>query len=214
MSSTSLPVSSCDSNNNNNNTSTTTTNSKLVTTPKLQEGDVQFGKFIIPSASVFYRTELSCAFVNLRPLVPGHVLVISNTKPIATTLNELSDTAYIDLWTTVRYVQTHVLAKAYPTTSAYNVAIQDGRAAGQSVPHVHVHILPRHGTDRYNIHNRNDDIYTDLELWAPREATPQEQPSSLQVPDDEQRRDRTLQEMADEAATYRKIVQEQKDEPE
>lgn len=30
---------------------------------------------------------------------------------------------------------------------AFNIAIQDGPAAGQSVPHVHAHIIPRKWTD-------------------------------------------------------------------
>jgi diadenosine tetraphosphate (Ap4A) HIT family hydrolase len=29
------------------------------------------------------------------------------------------------------------------SASAFNIAIQDGEAAGQSVPHVHVHVIPR-----------------------------------------------------------------------
>jgi bis(5'-adenosyl)-triphosphatase len=168
---------------------------------------VQFGRFVIPAASVFYQTPHSSAFVNLRPIVPGHVLVISQ-EPVAT-LAELSDDAYTDLWHTVRHVQTQVLAKSYPQTSAYNVAVQDGRAAGQSVPHVHVHILPRHSTDTYNAAGRNDDIYTDLEAWAPRPdlvVDKQQQQQELQVPQDGDRRDRTLQEMADEAAMYRKVL--------
>ena len=35
------------------------------------------------------------------------------------------------------------------------LAIQDGPAAGQSVPHVHIHCLPR----RYGDFKNNDDVY-------------------------------------------------------
>ncbi len=38
--------------------------------------------------------------------------------------------------------------------------LQDGSSAGQSVPHVHVHILPRFKTD---FKGKNDDIYPALE---------------------------------------------------
>ena len=92
-----------------------------------------FGKFVIPAASVFYRSDLSYAFVNLRPIVPGHVLVIPKEEHVAT-LAELSPAAYTDLWHTVRAVQ--AILGAHYHAAAFNVAVQDGRAAGQSVPHV------------------------------------------------------------------------------
>ena len=38
------------------------------------------------------------------------------------------------------------------------ISIQDGPSAGQTVPHVHVHILPRSSGDFEN----NDDIYNEL----------------------------------------------------
>jgi bis(5'-adenosyl)-triphosphatase len=37
-----------------------------------------FGRFKIASSQIFYRSKYSFAMVNLRPLVPGHVLVVSN----------------------------------------------------------------------------------------------------------------------------------------
>lgn len=105
----------------------------------LQEGDIMFGKFVIPSACVFYRSESSYAFVNLRPLVPGHVLVIPHIRQPY--LADLTDQVYTDLWMTVRRVQI-VLQQQYPKTTAFNVAVQDGRAAGQSVPHAVSQVFP------------------------------------------------------------------------
>ena len=43
-------------------------------------------------------------------------------------------------------------------TTALNFGLQDGRDAGQSVPHVHLHILPRKKGD----FERNDEIYEKL----------------------------------------------------
>ncbi|XP_019855463.1 PREDICTED: bis(5'-adenosyl)-triphosphatase-like isoform X2 [Amphimedon queenslandica] len=37
----------------------------------------KFGQFLIKSRLVFYQTPLSFAFTNIRPVVPGHVLVSS-----------------------------------------------------------------------------------------------------------------------------------------
>lgn len=41
------------------------------------------------------------------------------------------------------------------SSSGLSIIIQDGRDAGQTVPHVHVHLLPRQPGD----FERNDDIY-------------------------------------------------------
>jgi len=41
---------------------------------------------------------------------------------------------------------------------ASTISIQDGKEAGQTVSHVHVHILPRRGGDFEN----NDEIYSEL----------------------------------------------------
>jgi bis(5'-adenosyl)-triphosphatase len=166
--------------------------------------DAQFGKFVIPAASVFYRSpEQAVASVNLRPIVPGHVLVIPFS--IVPEMKDLTESEYLDMWSTVRVVQ-DVLRKQYKCT-AFNVAVQDGRAAGQSVPHVHVHILPRYESLDFE---RNDQVYDELEQWAPRPDIMQGVKAKLEVPDDSERRDRTLQEMADEAAEYRKIVESTK----
>jgi bis(5'-adenosyl)-triphosphatase len=200
-------------NNNNSNAATNDNNDNTE--------DAYFGKFVIPAASIFYRSPgtLSTAFVNLRPIVPGHVLVMS-ARSVAR-IEDLTDEEHDDLWRSVRVVQ-GILKQQYSekatatdadkTTStsllSFNVAVQDGRAAGQSVPHVHVHILPRSSGD----FARNDDIYQELEEWAPRAPVANtadaavEDTAKLDVPDDDQRRDRTREEMAQEAAMYREIL--------
>lgn len=95
-----------------------------------------------------------------------------------------------------------ILQAQYPNCEGFNVAVQDGKAAGQSVSHVHVHILPRCMGD----YERNDDVYNDLEEWAPRDTTLKQNSTALNVPDDNQRRDRTVDEMSEEAEQYRIIV--------
>ena len=84
------------------------------------------------------------------------------------------------------------IEKEYGAT-ALNIAMQDGRDAGQSVPHVHFHILPRAPADFSN----NDDIYDAIESFdadpataagAPEEnKAPPNARSKLNVPRDEDR---------------------------
>ncbi|KAL3763741.1 hypothetical protein ACHAW5_006185 [Stephanodiscus triporus] len=75
--------------------------------------------------------------------------------------------------------------------------------AGQSVPHVHVHVLPRFCGDL----ERNDDVYDELEAWAPRDYNASKDKSKLDVPEDSKRKDRTVEEMEAEAAMYQSLIQ-------
>ena len=159
--------------------------------------DMRFGKFVIPSSHIFYRTKLSVAFVNLRPIVPGHVLIMP--ERIVGKMEDLSEDEYLDVWRSVRKVQ--AILKDHHQATAFNVAVQDGKAAGQSVPHVHVHVLPRKGGD----FERNDDVYEELDQWAPRTEIVKER-TAIEVPDDKDRVDRTSEMMAEEAETYRSLL--------
>mmetsp|Transcript_17496 Transcript_17496/g.37954 ORF Transcript_17496/g.37954 Transcript_17496/m.37954 type:complete len:265 (+) Transcript_17496:71-865(+) len=168
-----------------------------------------FGRYVIDSSQIFYRSpsNLSTAIVNLRPIVPGHVLILSTR--VAPLLKDLTDDEYCDLWQTVRKVQ-DMLDKKYGSSNSpcsFNVAVQDGRSAGQSVPHVHVHILPRHDGD----FERNDEVYDELEAWAPRAedgAAKKEMGRGLDVLDDPDRMDRTMEQMKAEADAYRELMNE------
>jgi bis(5'-adenosyl)-triphosphatase len=114
---------------------------------------------------------------------------------------ELSEESYLDMWSTVRKIQKVLCKEYFGDQTAFNVAVQDGRAAGQSVAHCHVHILPRREGD----FTRNDEVYSALEEWAPRAEL--QVKAVLDVPEDAERRDRTRQEMADEAAAYQRILE-------
>jgi bis(5'-adenosyl)-triphosphatase len=160
---------------------------------------LKFGPFLISRDHVFYTSALSAAFVNLRPIVPGHVLVMPiRVVPL---LEDLSLEEYQDLWLTVRLAQ-GVLKRHYTSCEAFNVAVQDGEAAGQSVPHAHVHLLPRKRGD----YQRNDDVYDDIQNWAPRDELRAKELVQLDVPEDNQRKDRTSEEMGVEATIYRDLL--------
>lgn len=99
-----------------------------------------FARIPIAAEHVFLESPsgLSVAFVNLRPLVAGHVLV--TPRRIVPRMHELSEVEADDLWLLVREVQRLLQAKYKPR--GFEFGVQDGKLAGQSVPHVHVHVLP------------------------------------------------------------------------
>jgi bis(5'-adenosyl)-triphosphatase len=81
---------------------------------------------------------------------------------------------------------------------------QDGSAAGQSVPHVHIHILPRRTTD---FGGNNDDVYPALErnehelnaVLSDSSKHDDYDRKVLQIPKDEDRKVRTEDDMEREA---------------
>ncbi|KAK5411211.1 Dinucleoside triphosphate hydrolase [Exophiala xenobiotica] len=117
--------------------------------------NLKFGPFSI-SSQVFHmsRTHLSYSLVNLKPILPGHVLVCP--VRVVPRISQLSVAETADLFNTVRVVS-RTLERVY-SASALNIAIQDGVDAGQSVPHVHVHIIPRQKGD-YDHRGGGDQIY-------------------------------------------------------
>ena len=177
-----------------------------------QQQQLLFGSIRIDPNHAFYYSHpsnLTFAIVNLRPLVPGHVLVIP--RRVVPRLSYLTNDEYDDLWRSVRVVQNAI--ESYYGASSSNIAIQDGETAGQSVPHVHVHILPRKATDYYNLELKdNDQIYQDLQQWVdPRmiisngdKQEGQRVNHQLSIP--RERRDRTFEEMSNEAAIYRNLM--------
>lgn len=96
----------------------------------------------LPCAKV-YEDEHTIAFMDAGQVNPGHCIVA--TKQQVETLMELDDATAAALFRTVTRVARAVDAAFGP---AGMTLLQANRPAGwQTVPHVHVHVLPRHDGD-------------------------------------------------------------------
>ncbi|XP_018319892.1 nitrilase and fragile histidine triad fusion protein NitFhit isoform X2 [Agrilus planipennis] len=113
-----------------------------------------FNSHKIPSSTVFYRSKHCFAFTNIRCVVAGHVLVASLRS--AKRLPDLAPEEICDLFLTVVKVQ-KVLEIVYKASSS-TICVQDGPAAGQTIPQVHCHVMPRSNGD----FNQNDEVYERL----------------------------------------------------
>ncbi|XP_020100731.1 bifunctional bis(5'-adenosyl)-triphosphatase/adenylylsulfatase FHIT [Ananas comosus] len=148
-----------------------------------------FGPYKIDPMEVFYSTPLSYAMVNLRPVLPGHVLVCSRRE--VKRFIDLTTDETNDLWLTAKEVGRRL--EDYHKASSLTFTIQDGPQAGQTVPHVHIHILPR----RMGDFEKNDEIYDAID------EKEKELKEKLDL--DKERKDRTKGEMAHEASEYRAL---------
>ncbi|GAA6030059.1 hypothetical protein JCM8097_009235 [Rhodosporidiobolus ruineniae] len=117
---------------------------------------LRFASFRIPN-QVFYvsASRRTIGIVNLKPLVPGHVLVIPTR--VTPRFRDLTPEEVSDLFASVHQIS-KVIEEEYKA-QALNIALQDGPLAGQSVPHVHVHIIPRRAKDFEPI----DEMYNALD---------------------------------------------------
>lgn len=91
-----------------------------------------------PSRTV-YENERTLAFLDANPLAPAHTLVVP--KDHYERLNDMSDDLAADVYATLQRVVPAAEAAADAPSST--VAFNNGREAGQEVPHVHGHVVPR-----------------------------------------------------------------------
>jgi histidine triad (HIT) family protein len=96
----------------------------------------------LPAAKV-YEDEHTIAFMDAGQVNPGHVLVA--TKRQVETILELDDELAGALFRTVTRVARAVEAAFRP--EGITVLPANRPAGGQTVPHLHVHVVPRHAND-------------------------------------------------------------------
>jgi len=95
----------------------------------------------IPS-KVIIETENSIAFLDAFPVSRGHTLVIP--KHHYEKVQDMTDLDNTDLFNTVY----KVISKVDRLTGATLLAVHNGKDSGQEIPHVHVHLIPRHPSDQ------------------------------------------------------------------
>ena len=122
--------------------------------------DTLFGKIIageIPSHKVASGDNWY-AFLDIYPRREGHTLVIPHKQVV--NLQDLSSVEVAGLFNGVKMVQKK-LSEVFQTFD-FTICIHDGPLAGQEVPHVHVHVIPR---------TAGDGGGTLMAMWPPTQNT-------------------------------------------
>ena len=92
-------------------------------------------------AHVVAETERTVAFLDQRPLFPGHTLVVPREHVV--TLRDLSDALLTPFFTEVQ----RVAAAVQDGLGADGTFVAENNVVSQSVPHLHVHVVPRRRKD-------------------------------------------------------------------
>lgn len=108
----------------------------------------------IPS-KVVYEDNDFLAMLDIAPATKGHVLILP--KEHASTLVELSDDKASKILILAKKI-INAMMKVYDFTG-YNLIQNNGKLAGQTVNHFHLHLIPRYSVD-------------DVGLWTPHEGDP------------------------------------------
>jgi histidine triad (HIT) family protein len=105
----------------------------------------------LPSHKI-YEDDDVLAFLDVKPLNPGHTLVVPKCHA-----ENVMDSSEEDILAVMRAIKKIAPALLRATgASACNVSTNHGAAAGQVVFHTHFHVIPRHDGDGYAPWRRNE----------------------------------------------------------
>jgi len=96
----------------------------------------------LPKERIIRQTETTLAFFDGFPITEGHTLVVP--KRHVASIFDLPENEFAALWQEVALVR-NLLADLKP--EGFNIGVNDGTVAGQTVPHGHIHVIPRRKGD-------------------------------------------------------------------
>ena len=92
---------------------------------------------------VFYKDDLVVGFWDGFPVAPGHALLV--TRRHVSSWFETTAEEQRAMLVAIEHAREAISRRHAP--DGFNIGINDGAAAGQTVPHLHVHVIPRYAGD-------------------------------------------------------------------
>jgi diadenosine tetraphosphate (Ap4A) HIT family hydrolase len=100
---------------------------------------------LIEPARVLEVDDLFAVVSDMFPVSPGHTLIIPR-RPL-TRFQELNAVEKSRLLEWVQWAQARLQQTLTPAPEAFNLGVNDGKAAGQTMPQLHFHVIPRYTGD-------------------------------------------------------------------
>lgn len=98
----------------------------------------------LPRERILHEADTALALHDGYPVSPGHTLVIPRRH--VASFFEITDAECADLMSLLAAARDDIDRQFRP--AGYNIGINDGAAAGQTVQHLHIHLIPRYEGDR------------------------------------------------------------------
>ncbi len=98
----------------------------------------------LPKSRKLFENNFAIAIRDAYPVSEGHTLIIP--KRHIRSLFETTEKERYALYNLLEKVRTELDITLVP--SGYNIGINDGATAGQTVPHLHIHLIPRYPGDQ------------------------------------------------------------------
>jgi len=117
---------------------------------KATDADCIFCKIVngeLPKTTIHEDDDV-LAILDIRPISAGHTLVLP--KKHSKTLADLNPAVGVKLWQASQRIAV-ALRKADLDCQDVNLYMADGPDAGQEVPHVHMHVIPREKNDGFGL---------------------------------------------------------------
>lgn len=97
----------------------------------------------LPASQIVEEDALTLTLRDGYPVSPGHTLVI--TRRHVRSLFDATEDERRALWEAVALARSALIAELRP--DGWNIGVNEGAAGGQTVMHVHVHLIPRFAGD-------------------------------------------------------------------
>ena len=97
----------------------------------------------LPQERILAESDIFIAFFDGYPVSEGHALVIP--KRHVASLFDLPEPEFQEIWAQVAAIRRLLAERFHP--AGFNIGVNDGRAAGQTIGHAHIHIIPRYEGD-------------------------------------------------------------------
>jgi diadenosine tetraphosphate (Ap4A) HIT family hydrolase len=98
----------------------------------------------LPRERIILENDSFIAVPDKFPKQPGHMLIIP--KRHFASIFDIQENELADLLQMLRKTKEYLEGKYQP--DGYNIGTNDGHAAGQSIMHFHLHVIPRYERDR------------------------------------------------------------------
>jgi histidine triad (HIT) family protein len=99
-------------------------------------------------ASLLHQDERCVVFLDIQPVNPGHLLVVPRQHAVNLAALDPEDGAHLFQ---VGQQMAQALRCSGLRCEGVNLFLADGVAAGQEVPHVHLHVFPRFAGDGFGM---------------------------------------------------------------